>query len=300
MDVLNPANVLLFTNAHEGGREANDANNSTREHMILALLTRDPAIPYNNEEYGQRWRNLRDSLYLVINQVFGNGTTDIMKARLRGGRRFNWDFDLEIRNAIKKLELKVGHGTNVDNLPEFFNPGANYDIHDGNFYANYFYDNYLMRVLNIYPGFNGEMLTRDQYMRRVHGTSRAPALFSYLYNAEANGTADQKIQKRALVNESISNWLNMVSHNTDIRSLSEALKRSQEDKTFLLFDRDTQRFYADSISNEELTIRNIIGVRNGNTLVLQSNLITTTIHMLLRWKNHAGILYPAWQISMRR
>lgn len=300
MDAMNPANILLFTNAPVGGLAANDANNKTREHMVLKLLNRDPAIPFSDPNHGPAWRSLADSLYETIDGRFGANTSSQMKAVLKAGRRFNWDYDLILPGATKKLELKVGHGTRVDSLPEFFNPAANYDFHGGASYAGYFYDNYLPRLLDIYPAQGLQMPTREWYIQKVHGTSRTPALFNHLHNAEVSGTDEQKREKKALVDQSITGWLNQTLGSTDIPRLTEAFLRSQGDKTFLLYDRATNKFHTDSIRQEELTVQSVTGIRNGNVLVLQSAVLTTAFHMLLRWKNHAGILYPAWQISMRR
>ena len=57
-------------------------------------------------------------------------------------------------------------------------------------------------------------------------------------------------------------------------------------------------FYKDTINIDELTVTKIEKITK-NTLVLQTN-STSKINMLLRWKNHAGILFPAWQISITR
>ena len=40
------------------------------------------------------------------------------------------------------------------------------------------------------------------------------------------------------------------------------------------------------------------GIRNGNVIEVQSG--PTLYRLLLRWRNHKGILNPAWQISMKR
>ena len=44
----------------------------------------------------------------------------------------------------------------------------------------------------------------------------------------------------------------------------------------------------------------VTGVRLDKYLELSSAKAGTGFALLLRWKNHAGILYPAWQISMWR
>jgi hypothetical protein len=141
-------------------------------------------------------------------------------------------------------------------------------------------------------------MTEAEYVARVHGTSKAPPLFNALYNAEANGTGEQKKEKKALVDASIAAWLTEVKDKTDIQAITEAFQSSQAGKEFLLYKDGT--FYSDRIAAEELIITGVKEVRLGKYLVLQSASPGTTHEMLLRWKNHAGILYPAWQISMKR
>jgi hypothetical protein len=48
-----------------------------------------------------------------------------------------------------------------------------------------------------------------------------------------------------------------------------------------------------------MDLTHVEGVKNGNTIVVVSK-AGTKHNMLLRWKNHLGILYPAWQISLSR
>jgi hypothetical protein len=85
---------------------------------------------------------------------------------------------------------------------------------------------------------------------------------------------------------------------TNIAAITAAFQKSQEGKCFLLCS--ANEFCSDKIEPEELVITGVIEVRLGKYLVLQSAKPGTTHEMLLRWKNHAGILYPAWQISMKR
>jgi len=300
---MNPANISLFTDEPIGGRAQNDANNKTREHIILRILNRDPECQalYNHPVHGPAWIILRDSLYEAIDARFGQGSHLQGVAVPKGGRRFNWDYDYTLQGVTHKLELKVGNGTHVDNLPEFFNPAVNYDFHNGASYAGFFYDNYLGRILAIYPAPDGfQMPTREWYIQKVRGTSRIPALFAHLHTAEVNGTDNQKRIKKEIVDESIGAWLTQTRAATNVEILTREFLRSQSGKIFLLYDRGTQRFYTDTLTNNELTVQSVVEIRNNNVLVLQSQVATTTFHMLLRWKNHAGVLYPAWQISMRR
>ena len=288
---MDPANILLF-NAPVGGREANDANNKKREHTILAILNNDPRVA------GAEWDGLRGGLLAWVTAKkaeIGLPPETPHSARQRGGRRYNWDFDLRLGEHTLKCEFKFG-ATSVDSLPEFFNPAANYDFHGGESYARFFFANYLPRVCAIYGV--AHTMTEDDYARRVHGTSKVPALFKGLYDAETSGTAEQKAQKKVIADESIAAWLERVKEKTNIATITAAFQASQTGKHFLLCSEG--QFYSDKIQPEELIITSVIGVRLGKYLVLQSAKPGTTHEMLLRWKNHAGILYPAWQISMKR
>ena len=55
-----------------------------------------------------------------------------------------------------------------------------------------------------------------------------------------------------------------------------------------------------TIYERDLRIRGEYGiiVKNRNTIVLMSD--NYEYHLLLRWRNHAGILNPAWQIKVVR
>jgi hypothetical protein len=288
---MDPADLVLF-NAAVGGREANDANNKKRENMIIAILNTDLCVA------GVEWDGLRGHLNTwVAARKAELGLPPITPHSVirRAGRRYNWDFDLRLGEHILKCEFKFG-ATSVNSLPEFFNPSAKYDFHGGESYARFFFANYLPRVCELYAV--PLMMSEDEYWRKVHGTSKTPALFQALYDAEKNGTAEYKAQKKAIVDDSIAAWLERVKEKTNIAAITAAFQTSQVGKQFMLCSEG--QFCSDKIDPEELVVTGVIGVRLGKYLVLKSAKPGTTHEMLLRWKNHAGILYPAWQISLRR
>ena len=59
-------------------------------------------------------------------------------------------------------------------------------------------------------------------------------------------------------------------------------------------------------ANESDFIEQMRGILNTalffgyNTVILTNKNKTVEYHMLLRWKNHAGVLFPAWQIKFKR
>lgn len=283
------AAVLLF-HAPAGGRGANDANNKIREKVIVGMINGtlvDPAYDSLRTELG-RWVAAK-----CAELDLPPGTP--VSAVARGGRKYNWDFDLTLGPITLKVEFKYG-ATSVASLPEFFNPAANKNFHHGASYARFFFEHTLPQVCAIY-GIPISM-TADEYVARVHGTSKKPALFKALYEAEQLGTAEQKAQKKAVVDYSIEQWLRLVKDETDLDAITAAFQASQGGKHFLLC-RNGQ-FFSDRIEPEELIVTSVTGVRLDKYLELQSSKPGTGFALLLRWKNHAGILYPAWQISMWR
>jgi hypothetical protein len=104
-----------------------------------------------------------------------------------------------------------------------------------------------------------------------------------------------KKQKAAIVNTSISQYLTEYSAYIDLSLLGQKLKESQENKVYVLWNNHS--FHIDQINLEGMSLE-YVGVKNGNVLLVKSG--SHTFEMLLRWRNHKGILNPAWQISMKR
>jgi hypothetical protein len=79
-------------------------------------------------------------------------------------------------------------------------------------------------------------------------------------------------------------------------AFSEKVKATQTDKIYLLWSNGT--FHIDKVREQEMTEMMFHSIKNGNILELKSG--QTIYGLLLRWRNHKGILNPAWQISMKR
>jgi len=280
--------VQLFYGARN--RAENDANNRVREAVLLGFFTGDPAF--------------EDPVYTPLRTEF-NAWLAAKKAALglppetptvaqAGGGRKNADFSLDMGGFSLRPEFKYG-ATSLKAVPQFLSVAANRDWHQGESYAAFFYDTYLARVCAIYS-VTHEM-SREDYVARVHSDSYKPPLFAALYKAENEGTDAQKLEKKRLVDTSIREWLETVKDKTDLAAINEVLATSQKEKTYLLCK--AGKFYSDAIQPEELVVTGVVGIRLGKLLVLQTA-TTTRLEMLLRWKNHAGVCFPAWQIKLCR
>jgi len=157
-----------------------------------------------------------------------------------------------------------------------------------------FYDEHLPAIATLYG------LTpppKPEYLKEIYKNVSKHPFFVSFREAESS-RKELYSQKRTLVAASIKTYLEKVKDITNLDALTTEFMRSQSGKRFLIYNGG--KFHHDRISDAELTAKSVVGIRNGNTLIIQSAEPNTTHEMLLRWKNHLGILFPAWQISMRR
>lgn len=305
--VLTAESILTFTEDSKGkGRASNDSNNKVREQLLSELLTDSVSGFLADPTYGPAWTKLRADWLGALTSLAERcavGPFSTVSVKQAGGRGMNYDFAASFMTAggpvIIKVEFKYG-GRRVDALPQFFNAGANKPFHP-TAYAAYFYEHYLDRVMALYE-LNPELKpTLADYLKFVYQNEyKKLPLFQALYDAEAAEAGSERPKykaKAALVHESIRAYLAAVADATDLAALTAEFQRSQTDKHYLLYS--DGEFHYDAIRPEELVAASVVGVR-GDSLIIQSGCATTQHAMLLRWKNHNGILFPAWQISMIR
>ena len=95
-------------------------------------------------------------------------------------------------------------------------------------------------------------------------------------------------------------------NNFNINEINDIMKnRKQSQKIYMIYNPKDRKFYNDKISEDECTITSINSLKKGNhqkynTVIFNTKNENTSLHFLLRWKNHLGILFPAWQISIKR
>ena len=274
----------------------NDAENKVRESILVFLANPLPAEYAENTLWVQLYTRFHEALRTICGQEYGR--VDIKKM---AGRAHNYDLlatfygtdDIEIR--IAKLEFKH-NCSSLDKAPQILSLQDRFGLIPAVSYAKYYYDTGLDAYIAT-VGYIGEKPNLDEYMALVCGTeySRCP-MTQYMYEVEAHG--DNKKQCTAIVKESISGYLDKYASTVDIDKLNAKLLDSQMDKYFLLWD--LNRFGIHTYSQQDLRIRGEYGmtIKNKNTIVLMSD--NYEYHLLLRWRNHAGILNPAWQIKVVR
>ena len=298
-DPLTIDEIKLFTESSKGkGRDTNDARNKRREQILIDGFNGKTEQFFTDPVYGPAWVKLASDFRAALLERASPSHTRI-SVKAKGGRGFNYDFQVIYEGPVAeelRVEFKFG-GTSVDSLPEFFNPAADKPFHS-EMYARFFYRNYLPRIIGIYS--LTATITEETYLKEIHKNRSGNAFFVALKAAEdADGIGGPLYkQKAAITAKSITAFLETYKDSTNLALLTAEFQRSQENKHFLIYN--DGRFYHDSIKTTELVAQSVAGIRNGNLLVIQSAEPGTKHEMLLRWKNHLGVLLPAWQIKMCR
>ena len=256
----------------------------------------------------------------------------------KGGRKFNYDGIVKFYNhtnqsdqrdtipdtttpatASRKIEFKYG-ASNINNIPQFLSLPTKFGMFRTDEaaptpkYEVFWYQKYLDKYIACDPQLKLKCIESDtpasasasaptplkpsleDYLRFVPKTNYdVNPFFVHLKECETNF----KKEKAKVVNDSISEYLSSFGQDLDINIFTEKIKESQQDKTYILWGKD-MKCHIDSISQEEMSGICFKNIKNNNAIILESSLTKTTYSLLLRWRNHKGILNPAWQISLKR
>lgn len=268
----------------------NDTNNKKREIIIYLILNED--IPNDWYKKSYKWNNMKHELHKFLYNVNKMPYISI-DIEYKAGRKYNYDYEIlyhfeDESNKSIKLEFK-NNCEKVMNYPQFLSVSAKNFIKNKD-YGEFFYDNYIeeLSLLN-----NLTKPNKDDYLKYLYSSNYDKLQFFRQLKDNENIIQDKK---KELVMNSISEYIKIVD--IDIDTLNKKFKDCQIDKIYMLYSKN--KFYIDKIFEEELTITGVSKIICKNTIVLDTKNPNTKIHMLLRWKNHLGILYPAWQISIKR
>jgi len=277
----------------------NDRINKIREKVLAHALA--PLQSYLDDPvHGARWHSVHEKLKDYL-KTHSNGVPyDSVTLKLKAGRKFNYDADVLYYNGTepalsKKLEFKFGT-SNINGLPQILSLQAKVNLFPVT-YDQFFYDNYLPAFISADPGLTEALPSRAEYLKQVTKTSYdCHPFFKQAYDRDA--VKDEvKAAKDKVVNDSIRAYLEAHGASIDIAALQQKIRDSQTDKDYCLWHNEA--FHHDQIANPEMSGLTFGSIENGN-LILVRTASATVYKLLLRWRNHKGILNPAWQISMKR
>ena len=293
---VNKSDITTFFTT--SSRNDNDATNKKRENALAALLT-VPADYLADPTYGGQWRTVRDDWIRVLKKFTPDPETEAT-TKLMGGRKYNYDIDLLVKtktnaNTIAntnthKLEFKYG-GTKITELPQFLSLQAKVPIFPLTF-PQFYYEMYIDQYLATDAGLTTPKPPLTEYLDMVTKVNYDVSPFFTQLKERENVN---KAQKDKIVNDGITDYLNTYGSKIDAIAFTEKVRETQRDKVYMLWS--DGKFNVDQLNTENLNFE-FYQIRNGNLLEVKSgNLVCS---MLLRWRNHKGVLNPAWQISLKR
>ena len=299
-----PVRRTLQMNTRTDGRSQNDQVGKARENTVLCIFQKyligkrfgSTLIDSIPKEHTTLFKCLSDT------QPEGALVTSVTR---KGGRGNNHDLVLEytLNHITSRVHLEIKGGntcSKIEDCPQVLSLAEKDDAFqtpDGS-YAEYFYDNYLRPFNNSFEDpFVREFPTRDEYTRYVYGSTYTKhPWFEY-----AKVRSPSKSPASKLVDVSIKEFLTSRLHEFDIPKIVERVRSTQLGKLFLLQNKRTGVWSYDRFEDSDFVIGDtppITHIKNNNSLVI--NLPNTVISCLLRWKNHKGVLYPAYQIKVSR
>ena len=279
-------------------RDENDATNKVRE-KVLKLICDPPKEYLDNVEFGNSWRIVYEAWNDALKKIAEETsvpTYTSTQIKVRGGRKFNYDADVMYYNgttlvANRKIEFKNG-GSNISDLPQFLSLQAKIGLF-AETYDKFWYEHYLDKYIACDSTITETKPSLQLYLKNV--TSTKYTITPFFAQLKTRELFFQK-EKNEVVNNSITDYLDKYGKELDIQSFSEKVKATQTDKIYLLWCNG--KFCSDKLSELEMSDMKYHSIKNGNVLEVKSG--NTIYGLLLRWRNHKGILNPAWQISMKR
>lgn len=285
------ADIAKFTRFN-AGRHLNDINNKLRENVITHLWN-PPKDFVDHPEFGVKWTETSDKFKKSVSSLCVVPFDDLV-VKKKAGRKFNYDFKftyMKDRVVVHTENIEFKHNAkSICDNPQYVNLSENIGFMPYHSYGEFFYDEYIEKLCELAEL---EVPNKDTYMKFVYQNNYSKFPFFEKLKAKE---AEIKDKKSEMVNESISEYLEKYSAMLSLPMLNYEIERTQT-KQYLLWD--GMDFHLDKFTEDEMKVTGVDSIKNGNTIIVNSK-GTAKHHMLLRWKNHKGILYPAWQIKLAR
>ena len=266
---VNDIDVFYFV----GKKYENDKNNKLREEILLSLSNN--SIP---EQYfiNEKWSKLKEKWANIIK------TNNIKK--VGGQKRYDFVMSCGSTNKDIKLEFKF-NSTSIEQLPQFLQVASNKFFEYS--YAEFFYDNYLEKFKSLCK--ISDDIEKSVYLKYVHS-------FDYtkgcnFFEKLKNNTNDESDQ---IVSLSIANYLEKYSNTINLSKLKDEINISLN-KQYIFWCPKQENFLVDNIESIEYV--KFEGYTKSHIKVSSEKLIFT---LRLTWRNHKGVLYPAWQIKLKK
>jgi hypothetical protein len=281
--------IRLFASAGKG-RGLNDKNNRLRENA-LCILHQVPEHLLLDNEYGKEWATLSMKWNQFLKTLCPHDYDEIEIKKIANQKHYDLDIVYKKNNQVIHSVLgEFKHNTKtLSSLPQYFSAPEKKGYISIR-YAEFFYDNYLDTLCELVQI---PKIQKEMYMKHIYQPNyNIHRFFDDLKNSESTHYKE----KQKLVHESIKDYLSQYANQLSLQAVTNDIL-PQQNKTFILWD--CNEFHSDKIHPDELQLESIEKVHRNNTIVVVSK-AGTKHKMLLRWRNHLGVLFPAWQVSLDR
>lgn len=293
---LDVSDILTFF--HSSSRAANDKTNKIREKILQNLSNVNPEF-FDHPEYGSQWSQLSKSWIDVLSTYAasqGIMSFDRTVVQTKAGRMYNYDYDVRLFSgdrceAAVKVEFKYG-ASSINDLPQFLSLPSKFPELLDEEYSSVWYHEYLDKYIALDSGLSEPKPSFEVYKKEVVKNESKHPFFLQLKEKEEF----QIKEKHEIVNQSITEFLTRNIPTLQLKTLLEKIEESQKDKVYLLWSNG--KFHIDTIPLEKLKTLSFDSISNGNTIQLRGDGVG--LSLLLRWRNHKGILNPAWQIRIKK
>ena len=279
-------------------RDMNDITNKLRENILLNLqnITKN-SIYLLDDTYSSKWIQLKEQWTITLNELGNTYSYDDIKVSGMGGRGNHTDYIVSyLKNGEivckKNVEFKF-NASSLNKLPQIL------QVYEGSLkfpksYAEYYYENHLEEYLSIDSNLlDIEIPSKEEYLKYVKGTKyECHELFKRMYDNEET----EKDIKFEIVDNSIKEYLKEYGNQCNLEILKNYLNKSQIDKTYILWNTNNHKFNIDCCLYDPSSELKIVNITHNSIIIEQNKII---FKLLLRWKNHKGILLPAYQISYK-
>lgn len=291
-------------NTRVDGRSQNDKIGKEREDSVLGILQTYLVGKQIEPTLLDTVPAKHTSIFECLCDTQPEGAL-VTNVRKKGGRGNNHDilltYTLDGVSSCVHLEVKGGdHCSKIEDCPQVLSLAEKDDAFQtsSGSYASYFYEKYLLLFnASFEEPFSGELPTLDEYLKFVYSTNYTKhPWFKY-----AKDRSPPKSPPSKLVYDSIKEFMTARFPEFNIPKIVERVRSTQLGKLFLLQNKTTGRWSHDQFEESDFAIGDTpptTHIKNNNALVIV--LPNSTISCLLRWKNHKGVLYPAYQIKVGR
>lgn len=293
-------NVFFMTST----RNKNDTYNEKRERIIESIVNGT----LNDSSFSdEKWKLVKEQTLSVFRK-FAPEDTETIHVKRKGGRSYTYDFEATYTQSngekhIKKFEFKYG----IDKLsqaPQFCSP-SNPDLFMSISFKQYFYDNYLDKVIAALKSSECECditkPTCEYYCKHV-GSSEFMKIWQNEYS-KGSGRSSKYTGKesdihryqtiKTISDEAIREFMKICELKIEV--LSDELISKQADKIYIMWK--DGKYTSQSITDieNEYKIDEVIK-KTHNTFHVKTK-SGRILKILLRWKNGNGIAWPAFQIK---